>query len=113
MTQPMPTLEKFPYWPRALNQQQAAAYLGTSVGTFSSEVKRGVWPAPAQILGRYRKVWDRKALDAAFDRLSGLPTGATLEEPGVSKDPGYIRRRLEAAYGDGPDPPPKRKGRRS
>ncbi len=100
MTQSKPTLEKFPYWPRALNQQQAAAYLGTSVGTFSSEVKRGVWPAPAQILGRYRKVWDRKALDAAFDRISGLSTGTEDEETGYGRDPGYIKRRLEAAYGD-------------
>ncbi len=100
MTDPKPSLHKLPYWPRWLNQQQAAAYLGVSAGTFASEQRAGVWPAPAQVPGRRLKLWDRKVLDAASDRLSGLSTGAIIEDVGHSRDPGYIKRLLEAAYDD-------------
>ena len=100
MTEPMPSLEKLPHWPRGLSQQQAAAYLGVSVGTFAKEQRAGVWPAPVQIAERRRKLWNRKALDAAFDRLCGLSTGTPDEENSDGRDPGYIKRRLEAAYGD-------------
>ena len=109
MTNPKPPFEKLPHWPRWLNQQQAAVYLGVSPATFRTEIKHGVWPGP----GRRLNLWDRKALDAASDRLSDLSTAATIEDVRQSKDPGYIKRRLEAAYGDEPDSPSQRtSGRR-
>ncbi len=95
-------LEKLPHWPRWLNQRGAAAYLGVSPGTFRTEYLAGVWPDPMR--GR---LWDRKALDAASDRLSDLSTAATIEDVRQSKDPGYIKRRLEAAYGDQGHPAPR------
>ena len=95
-------LENLPHWPRWLNQRGAAAYLGVSAGTFRTEIKHGVWPGP----GRRLNLWDRKALDAASDRLSDLSTAATIEDVRQSKDPGYIKRRLEAAYGDEEHPSP-------
>ena len=107
MTNPGPALEKLPHWPQGLNQQQAAAYLGVSTGTFAKELRAGVWPAPIQIAERRRKVWNRKALDAAFDRLCGLSAGTADEEIGNGRDPGYFKRRLEAVCGDEEHPAPR------
>ena len=100
MTDRRPAFENLPNWPRLLNQQQAAAYLSVSTGTFVSELRAGIWPAPLQMPRPRRKVWDIKALDAAVDRLSGFSSGTLLEEVGTSQDPGYFKRRLEAVYGD-------------
>ncbi len=107
MTEPKPTIDKLPNWPRWLNQQQAAAYVGVAVGTFASEQRAGVWPAPGRDYGLRRKLWDRRLLDAASDRLSNLSTGTEDEENGYGRDPGYIRRQLEAAYGDEEHPAPR------
>ena len=100
MSEPMPSLEKLPHWPRGLNQQRAAAYLGISTGTFAKEQRAGVWPEPVLIAGRRRKIWNRKALDAAFDRLSGFSTGTSDEESRNGRDPDYIKRRIAAAFED-------------
>lgn len=55
--------------PRGLTKGQAAAYLGfATVRAFVAQIARGVFP-PAMPGTR---VWDRNALDAAMDRLSGL-----------------------------------------
>jgi len=53
--------------PRGLSREQAAAYVGVSVGTFDAMVEDGRMPAP-KVINR-RQVWDRHALDAAFDAL--------------------------------------------
>ena len=104
-----PALDKLPHWPRWLNQRDAAAYVGVSAGTFRTEYLAGVWPGP----GRRLNLWDRKLLDATSDRLSDLSSGATIEDAGQSRDPGYIKRRLEAAYGNESDSPSQRtSGRR-
>ena len=57
--------------PRGMSKKGAAAYAGcASLSTFSDWVRRGIMPGP--IPGTKR--WDRKAIDAALDRLSGLQT---------------------------------------
>jgi predicted DNA-binding transcriptional regulator AlpA len=62
--------------PRGLNRDAAAQYIGISVGKFDELVADGRMPKPVQIDGR--KVWDRKALDLAFD---GLGNGASSLNP--------------------------------
>ena len=63
-----PALADLGIAPRLLTREQAAAYCGLSVHAFSEWVKTGRLPGP--IRGTLR--WDRKAIDAALDRASGL-----------------------------------------
>jgi len=56
--------------PRGLNRDQAAQYVGLSMTTFHRFVVEGLLPSPLHF-GR-RRVWDRRALDEALDRMSGL-----------------------------------------
>jgi hypothetical protein len=57
--------------PRGLAKVDAAAYCGCeSLSAFDDWVRRGIVPGP--IPGTHR--WDRKAIDAALDRASGLVT---------------------------------------
>ena len=77
-----------PAWPRGLQLETAAAYVGLPPGTFSDEVKKGVWPHPTRH-GTY-VIWDRHALDRAFDVLSHATTfaqdpQALLEAHGMPK----------------------------
>lgn len=53
--------------PRGLSREQAAAYLGISPNTFNDMVDDGRMPGP-KVINR-RRVWDRHALDLAFDAL--------------------------------------------
>jgi predicted DNA-binding transcriptional regulator AlpA len=68
-----PALADLGIAPRLLTREQAAAYCGLSVHGFSDWVKTARLPGP--IRGTVR--WDRKAIDAALDRASGLQ--ATLQ----------------------------------
>jgi hypothetical protein len=54
--------------PRLLSKAQAAAYCGLSAAGFDDWRRKGTIPAP--LSGTTR--WDRKALDVALDKLSGL-----------------------------------------
>ena len=55
--------------PRGMSKEQAAAYAGCeSLSAFNDWVRRRIMPKP--ILGTRK--WDKKAIDAALDRLSGL-----------------------------------------
>lgn len=54
--------------PRTLSRQQAAEYLGLTPAGFDVWVRKGILPPP--IAGTRR--WDRKAIDAALDKSSGL-----------------------------------------
>jgi predicted DNA-binding transcriptional regulator AlpA len=58
---------------RLYSRTQAATYCGLSKQAFSAWVKTGRLPPP--LIGTAR--WDRKAIDAALDRLSG--TNANVE----------------------------------
>jgi len=53
--------------PRGLSREAAAQYVGVSPGKFDELVKDGKMPQPLQIGSR--RLWDRRALDQAFDRL--------------------------------------------
>jgi hypothetical protein len=66
---------------RGLSERQAAAYVGVSLETFRAEVARGIWPGP-RLHGRKRKkkVWDKRALDLAYDRVSGIGPGEAEHE---------------------------------
>ncbi len=55
--------------PRGLSREAAAQYVGVSVGKFDQMSRDGRMPKAIRIDGR--KVWDRCALDDAFDALSG------------------------------------------
>jgi predicted DNA-binding transcriptional regulator AlpA len=55
--------------PRGLKREAAAQYVGVSVGKFDQMTKDGRMPKPIRIDGR--KVWDRFALDRAFEALGG------------------------------------------
>lgn len=57
--------------PRGMTREEAAAYCGCdSMAAFSDWVRRGIIPGP--LPGTHR--WDRKAVDVALDRASGLET---------------------------------------
>lgn len=53
--------------PRGLNREQAAAYIGISTTLFDVMVADGRMPEPKKI--NSRTLWDRHALDSAFDAL--------------------------------------------
>jgi hypothetical protein len=53
--------------PRGLSRLEAAAYIGISPGTFNGMVDDGRMPQPKVINSRL--VWDRHALDRAFEAL--------------------------------------------
>lgn len=53
--------------PRGLCRVQAAAYVGVSPSTFDLMVKAGDMPPAKRLRGRV--VWDRHALDIAFDAI--------------------------------------------
>jgi hypothetical protein len=63
--------------PRGMSKEDAAAYAGAgSLSTFNDWIRREIMPGP--IPGTHK--WDRKAIDAALDRLSGL-------EPTIAPSP--------------------------
>lgn len=56
-------------WPRGLSRDSAAAYLGIGVTLFDAMVGDGRMPRPKEV--NARRVWDRYAIDTAFDDLPG------------------------------------------
>jgi hypothetical protein len=82
--------------PRFLSREEAAAYVGVSVDTFTAEVAAGQWPMPRKrgVKG-FRVTWDRCLLDAFADRDSGLaaapapwPAAEPFRPPGGPLPPG-------------------------
>ena len=67
MNAPKPALADLPHWPRLLSTEEAAAYVGISVNTFTGRIG-DLWPEPIRI-GR-RVLFDRCAIDRAVDSLS-------------------------------------------
>jgi predicted DNA-binding transcriptional regulator AlpA len=55
------------YPPRGLSRIEAATYIGVSPSLFDEMVKDGRMPGPKRI--NSRNVWDRLALDRAFEAL--------------------------------------------
>ena len=56
-----------PIDPRGLSREAAASYIGIGVTLFDTMVGDGRMPKPRLI--NNRKVWDRRELDIAFDKL--------------------------------------------
>ena len=54
---------------RGLSRVEAAEYIGVGASKFDVLVSDGRMPKPKKIDGR--RVWDRLALDRAFDELDG------------------------------------------
>lgn len=79
---------EMPDWPRLMRAELAAAYVGVGREMFELEVDRGVWPKPIARAGtgekRAMKMWDRRDLDAAVDRLAaaGKPSRTLGGTPG-------------------------------
>lgn len=65
--------------PRGLRRPEAAAYVGLGETKFDELVKDGRMPPPKRIDGRV--VWDRRALDAAFDALPDDREAEGTENP--------------------------------
>jgi hypothetical protein len=65
-TRCMPT-EKLRFPPRGMSRVESADYLGVSPSLFDSMVNDGRMPGPKLI--NTRTVWDRFALDRAFEAL--------------------------------------------
>ncbi len=68
-------------WPRGLNCEQAATYVGVSPNTFLTEVKKGLWPKPEE--RGHRKIFDRYRMDEAWDRryeFEGDPLMEALDD---------------------------------
>lgn len=75
MTARRPALAELPAWPLLLSAELAAAYLGLSPNTFRAGVGT-LWPEPARIGAR--RLWDRRALDAAAARLPTAGPSAAI-----------------------------------
>jgi predicted DNA-binding transcriptional regulator AlpA len=56
------------YPPKAMRADRAAAYLGMSRSSFLKLVDDGIMPKPTRINGM--ALWDRLALDVAFEALA-------------------------------------------
>jgi predicted DNA-binding transcriptional regulator AlpA len=67
----------FPQWPRGLRRTLAAEYIGVSLSLFDRLVAEGQMPGPKRVHGR--TIWDRVAVDLAFDVLDG---GSPRDEAG-------------------------------
>lgn len=66
-------LEALPFWPRYLTREEAARYTAVSVDVWDDEVRRGLWPpARKRGLNHGKLTWDRRLIDNAADRDSGI-----------------------------------------
>lgn len=64
---------------RGLSRTEAAAYVGVGVTLFDRAVRDGSMPAPFRLYGRV--LFDRNDLDAAIDRIKGVPAGEPYRNP--------------------------------
>jgi predicted DNA-binding transcriptional regulator AlpA len=64
-----PANDNSPHWPRGLRRTLAAAYIGVSQSLWDEMVSSGQMPKPKRIHGR--TVWDKVAVDRAFDLIDG------------------------------------------
>jgi predicted DNA-binding transcriptional regulator AlpA len=62
--------------PRLMTGPDVAAYLGIASATFAKWVAQGTLPSP--LPGTRR--WDRKAIDLALDKISGIPSAPVSKE---------------------------------
>lgn len=62
--------------PRLMSGATAAAYCGVMPATWSKWVASGVMPKPVEFTRR----WDRKAIDLALDKSSGIATPSVASQ---------------------------------
>lgn len=67
--------------PRGLTRDQAAMYLNLSPRLFDELVKQGLYPGPLP-----GGIYDRKAIDVAMDRLSGLLKPEQIDWAAVARE---------------------------
>ena len=72
-------------WPRLLDEQEAAAYLGISPSKFRSGWSASPPRYPLPIRDGGNVLWDIKALDAHVDRLTGIAAASPLPSGKVRK----------------------------
>jgi hypothetical protein len=65
--------------PRGLDRLEAASYVGVGATLFDDMVTGGRMPKPLAV--GTRKIWDRLALDKAFDALSAPGAGNPWDQP--------------------------------
>jgi predicted DNA-binding transcriptional regulator AlpA len=74
-----PANDHTPHWPRGLRRKLAAEYIGVGLTLWDTMVSAGEMPKPKRIHGR--TIWDKVAVDRAFDLLDGgSPLNAAGEE---------------------------------
>jgi hypothetical protein len=66
-----------PHWPRGLSRVRAAGYIGVSLSLWDKMVLAREMPQPKRTHGR--TIWDKVAVDRAFDVLDG---GTPRDESG-------------------------------
>ena len=64
-----PANDATPHWPRGLRRTLAAAYIGVSQSLWDTLVAEGTMPKPKRVRGR--TIWDKIAVDKAFDVWAG------------------------------------------
>jgi hypothetical protein len=64
-----PSNDNSPHWPRGLRRTLAAAYIGVGLTLWDTMVAEATMPKPKRVHGR--TLWDRLAVDRAFDLLDG------------------------------------------
>lgn len=80
--------------PRLLTGAEAAAYLGLTPASFTKWVADGRAPKP--LAGTRR--WDRKAIDLALDKISGIPPAPVSKEDQEKEEVEKWFREYHARY---------------
>lgn len=81
--------------PRLMSGPDAAAYLGLTPAAFSKWVSEGRIPKP--LPGTRR--WDRKAIDMALDRISGIVSSMQSSDAEEEWERKYEARKAAAGTG--------------
>lgn len=97
-----PLISKPAPLPRGLMQEQAAKYVGVDEATFLELIKRGQMPKPGDVAGI--EIWDRRKIDAAFERLMFVRDESPLD---WSKQPVPLRPWFPPEPAEGEDNPIK------
>ena len=86
--------------PRLISGADAATYCGISCATFSKWVATGIMPKPVALTRR----WDRKAIDLALDKASGIVVPLIVPEGNEAAEAEweatYAARKGTARIGD-------------
>lgn len=84
--------------PRLMSGTDAAAYCGVTLATWSKWVADGIVPKPIEFTRR----WDRKAIDLALDKASGIVAPSIMPADAAEEEweCRYAARKGTAGVGD-------------